>query len=36
MVFATTFLLILLVVVLNLGAILIRNHLRKKYANSAF
>ena len=36
MVFATTFLLILLVVVLNLGAVLIRNHLRKKYATSAF
>lgn len=36
MVFATTFLLILLVVVLNLGAILIRNHLRKKYATSTF
>ncbi len=36
MVFATTFLLILLVVVLNLGAILIRNHLRKRYATSTF
>ena len=36
MVFATTFLLILLVVLLNLGAILIRNHLRKKYATSTF
>mgnify|MGYP000731257736 CR=1 FL=1 len=36
MVFATTFLLILLVVVLNLGAILIRNHLRKKYATGSF
>jgi phosphate transport system permease protein len=36
MVFATTFLLILLVVVLNLGAVLIRNHLRKKYATSTF
>ncbi|MEX0326830.1 MAG: phosphate ABC transporter permease PstA [Puniceicoccaceae bacterium] len=36
MVFATTFLLILLVVVLNLGAVLIRNHLRKKYATGAF
>jgi phosphate transport system permease protein len=36
MVFATTFLLILLVIVLNLGAVLIRNHLRKKYATSAF
>ncbi|MGC9450546.1 MAG: phosphate ABC transporter permease PstA [Oceanipulchritudo sp.] len=36
MVFATTFLLILLVIVLNLGAVLIRNHLRKKYATSTF
>lgn len=36
MVFATTLLLILLVVVLNLAAILIREHLRKKYASSAF
>jgi phosphate transport system permease protein len=36
MVFATTFLLILLVVCLNLGAILIRNHLRKKYRTSTF
>jgi phosphate transport system permease protein len=36
MVFATTFLLILLVILLNLGAILIRNHLRKKYATSTF
>jgi phosphate transport system permease protein len=36
MVFATTFLLILLVVVLNLGAVLIRNHLRKKYATGTF
>jgi len=36
MVFATTFLLILLVVALNLGAILIRNHLRKKYAAATF
>ena len=36
MVFATTFLLILLVIVLNLGAVLIRNHLRKKYATGAF
>jgi phosphate transport system permease protein len=36
MVFATTFLLIILVVVLNLGAVLIRNHLRKKYATGAF
>lgn len=36
MVFATTLILISLVVVLNLGAILIRNHLRKKYQSSAF
>ncbi len=36
MVFATTFLLIVLVVCLNLGAILIRNHLRKKYKVSTF
>jgi phosphate transport system permease protein len=36
MVFATTFLLILLVVVMNLFAILIRNHLRKKYSSSVF
>jgi phosphate transport system permease protein len=36
MVFATTLLLILLVVLLNLGAILIRNHLRRKYSTSAF
>jgi phosphate transport system permease protein len=36
MVFATTFLLILLVIVLNLGAILIRNRLRRKYLASAF
>ncbi|MEZ5276291.1 MAG: phosphate ABC transporter permease PstA [Opitutaceae bacterium] len=36
MVFATTLLLILLVVVLNLGAILIRNHLRRKYAAGTF
>ena len=36
MVFATTFLLILLVVCLNLGAILIRNYLRKKYRSSTF
>lgn len=36
MVFATTFLLILLVVVLNLAAIIIREHLRKKYATGAF
>ena len=36
MVFATTLLLILLVVVMNLTAILIRNRLRKKYAASSF
>jgi phosphate transport system permease protein len=36
MVFATTLLLILLVLVLNLTAILLRNRLRKKYAGSAF
>jgi len=36
MVFATTFLLILLVVVLNLGAILIRNYLRKRLQASTF
>jgi len=36
MVFATTLVLILLVVVLNLLAILVRNHLRKKYAADQF
>ncbi|MFN3407763.1 MAG: phosphate ABC transporter permease PstA [Limisphaerales bacterium] len=36
MVFATTLFLIALVVILNLAAILIRNHLRKKYATGAF
>jgi phosphate transport system permease protein len=36
MVFATALLLITLVVVMNLGAILIREHLRKKYATGAF
>ena len=36
MVFATTLLLILLVVVLNLAAILIREKLRKRYATGAF
>ncbi|HSE42148.1 MAG TPA: phosphate ABC transporter permease PstA [Acidobacteriota bacterium] len=36
MVFATTFFLILLVVVLNLGAIVIRDRLRKKYSTGAF
>ncbi|GHB91201.1 phosphate ABC transporter permease PstA [Cerasicoccus arenae] len=36
MVFATTFLLIVLVIILNLGAILIRDHLRRKYASGTF
>lgn len=36
MVFATTFFLILLVVLLNLGAIWIRERLRRKYATGAF
>ena len=36
MVFATTLLLIVLVIVLNLGAILLRNHLRNKYKAGAF
>jgi phosphate transport system permease protein len=36
MVFATTLLLILLVVILNLAAILIREKLRKRYATGAF
>lgn len=36
MVFATTFLLIMVVVVLNLGAILIRDRLRRKYASGTF
>jgi len=36
MVFATTFLLIMLVIVLNLGAILIRDRLRRKYASGTF
>jgi phosphate transport system permease protein len=36
MVFATTFVLILLVLILNLSAILIRERLRKKYATGAF
>lgn len=36
MVFATTLLLILLVLVLNAGAIAIRNHLRRKYQSGAF
>lgn len=36
MVFATTFLLILLVILLNLGAVLLRNHLRNKYKTHTF
>jgi phosphate transport system permease protein len=36
MVFATTLLLIALVVVLNVGAIFIRDRLRRKYATGAF
>jgi len=36
MVFATTLLLIALVVLLNLGAIFIRERIRKKYAAGAF
>jgi phosphate transport system permease protein len=36
MVFATTLLLIGLVVLLNVGAIFIRDRLRKKYATGAF
>jgi phosphate transport system permease protein len=36
LVFASTLVLILLVIVLNLGAIMIRNHLRKKLTSSAF
>ncbi len=36
MVFATTFLLIMLVVVMNLAAIIIRTKLRKKYKTSVF
>jgi phosphate transport system permease protein len=36
MVFATTLFLILLVVLLNLKAILIRERLRRKYATGAF
>ena len=36
MVFATTFLLIMLVVVMNLAAIIIRNKLKKKYTSSVF
>jgi len=36
MVFATTLLLIVLVIMLNLSAISIRNHLRKKYKGDTF
>lgn len=36
MVFATTFFLIMLVVLLNLGAIVIRDRLRKRYSTGAF
>jgi phosphate transport system permease protein len=36
MVFATTLFLITLIVVLNIGAIFIRDRLRKKYATGAF
>ena len=36
MVFATTFILILLVMALNLGAIVLRDHIRRKFATSAF
>jgi phosphate transport system permease protein len=36
LVFASTLVLILLVIVLNLGAILIRNHLRRKLQSAAF
>lgn len=36
MVFATTLLLIVLVIILNLSAITIRNHLRKKYKGDTF
>jgi len=35
-VFATALLLILLVIILNLGAILLRNHLRRRYLTSTF
>ena len=35
MVFTTAFLLILIVIVLNLTAIVVRNKLKKKYASSA-
>lgn len=36
MVYATTFFLILLVMALNLGAIVLRDHIRRKFATSAF
>jgi phosphate transport system permease protein len=36
MVFATAFLLLVMVLVLNLAAILLRNRLRKKYAAVSF
>ncbi len=36
MVFATTFILILLVMALNLGAIVLRDYIRRKFATSAF
>lgn len=36
MVFATTFFLIMLVMALNLGAIILRQHIRRKFATSAF
>jgi phosphate transport system permease protein len=36
MVYATTILLLVIVVALNLTAIIVRNHLRKRYQTSAF
>jgi phosphate transport system permease protein len=36
MVFATTLVLILIVIILNLAAMILRNHLRKKYASAKF
>ena len=36
MVFATTLLLIVLIVMLNLAAIMIRNRLKRKYKTSTF
>jgi phosphate transport system permease protein len=36
MVFATTFFLILLVMALNLGAIVLRDRIRRRFATSAF